>query len=146
MKNKASLILAVSAAVLAVFTLGFFTGRNLGSTGIITERIVPVIETVDVSAALETLEPPTTLPPETEPVYPININTADAEALDFLPGIGPTLAQRIVDYREANGEYLLVTDLLNVSGIGKTRLEDILPYITTGLPEEQEETHENTGG
>ena len=134
MKDKLLLALGVFCGVLLVVTIGFFVGRNTGSAEIITNRIPPATEAVDILAAMETQPSETTEPPATEPRYPININTADAETLTYLPGIGPELAARIVDYREANGVYLELTELLNVSGIGPGRLEKILPYITVGSP------------
>jgi len=48
----------------------------------------------------------------------VNINTADASQLDTLPGIGPALAQRIIQYREINGPFKNIEDLKNVRGIG----------------------------
>ncbi|MEW5763126.1 MAG: ComEA family DNA-binding protein [Bacillota bacterium] len=60
----------------------------------------------------------------------ININTADAAELDRLPGIGPALAERIVRYREENGPFASVDDLLNVSGIGEKKLEGLRDYAT----------------
>ena len=61
---------------------------------------------------------------------PINVNTATLDQLDSLPGIGPTLAQRIIDYREQHGPFRSVEDLLNVSGIGDARLADLKPLVT----------------
>jgi len=52
---------------------------------------------------------------------PININRATAGELDALPGIGPVLASRIIDYRKANGPFTSVDDLLKVSGIGSAK-------------------------
>jgi len=52
----------------------------------------------------------------------VNINLADAATLDSLPGIGPTLAQRIIDYRQANGGFRSPADLGKVAGIGPTLL------------------------
>jgi len=61
----------------------------------------------------------------------IDLNTADVATLDTLPGIGPELARRIVDYRQAHGPYGQVEDLLNVDGIGPTTLADIRDQIRT---------------
>ena len=61
---------------------------------------------------------------------PININTADVDALCTLPGIGPVIAQRIVDYRQQNGPFALVEDVTRVSGIGQATLAKIRDYIT----------------
>jgi competence protein ComEA len=52
---------------------------------------------------------------------PININRATAGELDSLPGIGPVLASRIIDYRKANGPFISVDDLQKVSGIGVSK-------------------------
>lgn len=60
----------------------------------------------------------------------ININTASAAELESLPGIGPTLAQRIVDYRSTHGPFKTPEDLMNVSGIGTGRYEQIKDLIT----------------
>ncbi|MGD0153364.1 MAG: ComEA family DNA-binding protein [Thermacetogeniaceae bacterium] len=61
----------------------------------------------------------------------LNINTATAEELDAkLPGIGPTLAKRIVDYRTSHGSFKTVEDLRSVSGIGPRRFDQIKEYVT----------------
>ena len=62
----------------------------------------------------------------------ININTADVTLLDTLPGIGPTKATAIVDYRDANGPFVRIEDIQNVSGIGPSTFADIEPLITVG--------------
>ena len=55
----------------------------------------------------------------------ININVSDLKQLDALPGVGPVLAQRILDYRESNGRFSEVSQLSNVEGIGKSKLKTI---------------------
>lgn len=59
----------------------------------------------------------------------VNINTADASTLESLPGIGPALAQRIVEYRTANGPFASPGDLVNVPGIGEKKLAQLRDYI-----------------
>jgi len=61
---------------------------------------------------------------------PVNLNTATLDQLETLPGIGPALGQRIIDYREEHGPFQSVDDLLNVSGIGEKRLEDLRSGVT----------------
>lgn len=60
----------------------------------------------------------------------ININTASAEELDTLPGIGPSIAQRIVEYRTQNGPFATIDEIINVSGIGPATFEKIKDLIT----------------
>ena len=61
---------------------------------------------------------------------PIDLNTADATRLEELPGVGPAIAQRIIDHREKNGPFRSVDDLLEVSGIGPATLEKIRDQTT----------------
>lgn len=61
----------------------------------------------------------------------LNINTASVEELDeFLPGIGPVTAQKIVDYRTAYGSFSSIEEIMNVSGIGEKTFADIQNLIT----------------
>lgn len=69
----------------------------------------------------------------TETADLIDINTADVETLSTLPGIGPTLAQRIVEYRETYGPFYFIEDIMNVEGISDTTFENIRDLITTGF-------------
>lgn len=59
----------------------------------------------------------------------VNINTATQTELETLPGIGPSLALRIVNYRKENGKFSSIEDIKNVSGIGEAKYEDIKNYI-----------------
>jgi len=66
---------------------------------------------------------------------PIDLNRAYAEDLDAIPGIGPALAQRIVDYRKAHGPFKKIEELMEVSGIGPQNLQKLKPYLGLGNPE-----------
>lgn len=61
---------------------------------------------------------------------PIDINTASVEELDTLPGIGPKIAQAIVEHRETQGKFGSTEDLLQVRGIGPKKLAAVLPHVT----------------
>lgn len=67
---------------------------------------------------------------------PIDLNRATAEDLDAIPGLGPALAKRIVEYRQAHGAFKKVEDLQVVSGMGPRNLEKLKPYLGLGSPED----------
>lgn len=76
------------------------------------------------------------------PSAPININTATQAQFESLPGIGPKVAQRIVEYRQKNGQFKKVEDLMNVKGIGEKSFLKLKPYLSvsekatsTGTPQ-----------
>ena len=120
--KKASLVLIILTLVFTAFASGVFLGRNMNHSKVTVSTITPAT----VPAA--TISPTNAV---TEPAQ-VNINTAALEQLMTLPGIGEVLAQRIIDYREAHGSFERIADLANVSGIGDTKLEAILEYITVG--------------
>lgn len=63
------------------------------------------------------------------PDAPLNLNTATADQLDDLPGVGPVLAERIVDYRTRHGGFRSIEQLQDVSGIGARRYADLKPLV-----------------
>ena len=69
-------------------------------------------------------------PTDEELAAPIDLNTATEAELDELPGVGPSIAAAIVAFREQNGGFAAVEDLLDVRGIGEARLAEIRPLVT----------------
>jgi comEA protein len=68
------------------------------------------------------------------PSKPLDLNSATAEELQQLPGIGPSTAKAIVQFREKSGPFQRVEDLLVIHGISRARLEKLRPYVTIGKP------------
>ena len=121
----------------ASFTLGFLAGRSTAPGDVIITQLPQVTQAPDRAMPVLPPEPAETISSsrdasvsEQENSGLININTATAAQLDTLPGIGPVLAQRIIDYRQANGPFTSLSQLMLVEGIGEKRLADILPLIT----------------
>ena len=73
--------------------------------------------------------PPVVAVPTAKAASKVNLNRASADELQVLPGIGPVLAQRMVDWRKTHGRYRTVDDLQEVKGIGKKRLEQLRPLV-----------------
>lgn len=123
MKKPHIPVLPILTFIFAAFLVGFFVGRNVNRTPV----QITAIPTVTQNALENPLEVT-----EHAQFQLININTANAQQLRSLPGIGEVLAQRIIDYRTEHGLFRSEGDLMNVSGIGEKKLEAILDLITVG--------------
>ncbi len=110
---------------LILLTLGISAGRY---------SVLSVGAVVSGSSGHAALPPITTyaaLSAQTSDVpVKININTASAQQLDELPGIGEAISRRIVEYRRQNGEFESLEELMAVSGIGESLFAKIKAYIT----------------
>lgn len=144
--------LLLCCAGFLLFGLGLYFGRTTGGTvlyqrpaaasSVAAEAPEAPEEPETPEAPEEPEEPETPEAPE-EPATPeetetepdgmasrVNLNTADAAALESLPGIGPALAQRIIDYRTANGPFQTTAEIQDVRGIGAGIYEKIKDSIT----------------
>jgi len=68
---------------------------------------------------------------EKSPAGVVNVNTATSEQLQLLPRVGPSLAGRIVEFREANGPFQTVEEIVAVKGIGESSFEKLEPFLVT---------------
>lgn len=119
MKKPGIIILLLVNFSFLSFLGGFYLGRNLNDSPI---RVSTLPNSVNITNG-----------PTDDPVPElININTATKEELETLPGIGPSLAQLILDYIQENGPFETLNQLTQINGIGPVKLNGIMDYATVG--------------
>lgn len=116
MKKQGWILMAITGAFFCLL-LGVFLGRNSKKSYIQIQ-----------DAASSQTQPSITQPATSQ--GKVNLNTATLKQLQLLPGIGESLAQRILDYREQNGSFKAIEELMNVSGIGEKKFTNIKDYLT----------------
>jgi len=150
---KPETVIVVAALMLLCFAGGYFFCRATVASGnitVLTERAAPAQELALTAPETEEREPAAeeqaaeerepaaeeqTAEPEggvPSPDAPLDLNTAGVDELTALPGIGPTIAGRIVAYRDETGPFTSVEELTDVEGIGEKKLEDIRDLVFAG--------------
>lgn len=122
LKNTSLILIALAAAFL-LFAAGFCVGRQQsgGDFRIVAKRQLssePPSSTGEIATTQQDAK--------------LDLNTATAEELTTLPGIGEVLAGRIVAYRQAHGRFSSIDELAEVEGMGEKRINAIRDYVTLG--------------
>ena len=136
MSRKLSLI--ILAAIFLIYLI--ILGIDVLSFMPAKETAVVVEETVGREALLTGADDNSSIRRELLPDERININTATDTELERLPGIGPGLAEAILQYRRENGDFICIEDIMKVKGIGQGRFDDIAGNISV-----EENDNENSG-
>lgn len=126
MKNASLAVLSVLLAFLCV-SIGVLIGRlsDNGKTLIAYERNPSNQYGTEVTASVDGV-------PQNSELGKVDLNTATVNQLISLPGIGETIALRIIAYRTENGPFSSVDELVSVEGIGPSKLEKIYDQVTVG--------------
>ena len=123
--SRPSALFAASVlGVASLATMGVSLSRDLRAQP--APRLVPAQSELQPQLIANT--------PKASAVRLINVNSAPLSELDLLPGIGPALGQRIIEYRNEHGFFEHIDELQEVSGIGPRTLEKMKPLITLGDP------------
>ena len=124
--SKAEIIaIVITVIFIALAFISFLLDRDESAAVTISSSRTASAETSDL--------PSSSAPsPEVSPFALVNINTATAQELCTLPGIGETLSGRIIAYRNEHGLFKSTDEIMSVSGIGSKTYENLKSYITIG--------------
>lgn len=135
-------LLAV-AVVLCALMIGYnvlFVPQVTLTTVVKTDASSAGMTETAYSSAMSVISQPEAYDPEpVEKTVSVNLNTADANQLETLPGIGPVTAQKIIEYRESVGAFQSKEELMQVDGIGEKTFESLQNLVTI------EAIHETSG-
>ena len=120
-RRPSAMFASVALGITSLTMMGFALSRDL------VREPAPAIVVKQDARVEEQVEPTSR---RSSAIRLIDVNTATLSELDLLPGIGPALGQRIIDYRDMHGAFGAVDELTQVSGIGPRTLEKIRPLVT----------------
>ena len=126
-RTPSAMFAAGLLGVLSVLTIAIALSRDFQR-----DALAPSMALVSGQQQGEVVTAQPTMPTPMRAVRLIDINRADLAELDLLPGIGPALGQRIIEYRRQHGPFQTVESIQGVSGIGPRTLEKLRPLITLG--------------